>query len=234
MIAGFSPFTQRLLALGILFFLGLGLLNLIILPLYAAIGNELALLADTRFRLAHLEQIQARPNPPELQSVPTSFFIVAPSEQAAATQLQTQLNAFGARFQVKVTAKPVQPSPGSQRSLVEVSLTVQGGEGQVLSLLNGLEQGQPMIRLKTWRLYRGGSATPTDAGSPALPISPDPLIPTAIIASKGGLGTLTSVAGAIPPTASNSGSASGRGSATTVGQPVSLEAVAVAAWTSQP
>jgi len=57
MMAQFSPFTRRLVAIGILILGLFGLVNLLLVPIYNLTAGSLSGLEDARFQSARLEAI---------------------------------------------------------------------------------------------------------------------------------------------------------------------------------
>lgn len=246
MIVQFSPFTRRLIALALLFLALLGLLNLVVLPIAALISTGFSDLADARFRLARLEAIKERALPPEAPPVPMGLALIAPDEPQAVEQLRTQLTVLAARYQLRLEASPAPPSETPIAGRIALAIAVSGAQEPLLNFVNSLEQGEPLIRLKTWRLARdsGGAAGPASARSalqePApMPGSPPPPPPGFDPNAGAGVGGGAPVAGAAAPAQpmpSPGPGIVGQGSSGqgVSGQPVRLDAVAVAAWARRP
>lgn len=210
------------MACAILFFAFMGLLNVIVLPLGSLVSDSLSQLADARFRLAHLEAIKARPEPPEITPLPSQTYLTAENEAEAIAQLQTRLTALAAQFQLRLDAISAAQTEPPKSGRIALSLGVIGAQDQVLSFVNSLEREQPLVRLRTWRLARETGAPPNPATPQApvpVPASPSPP-QTPIDPNAGaGIGTATASAGA-PPAGQPMG-----------GQAVRLDAVVVSAWT---
>lgn len=241
MMTQLSPFTRRLIALAILFFAIFGLLNLVVLPVATLLSTGFSDLADARFRLTRLEAIRARPMPPEALPVPVGLTLIAPDEPLATEQLRAQLMALATRYQLRLEASPAPGSETPTPGRIALAITVSGPQEPMLNFVNSLEQGEPLIRLKTWRMARdtGSSAGPA-SDPPGLsqpgpaPLSPS-LTPPGFDPNAGaGVGGGAPIPGA-PATAQP---APLPGQATTgqavAGQPVRLDAVAVAAWARRP
>lgn len=152
MIASWSPFTRRVVALGILLFVTLGAINIVIMPVSGWLTNTLEELSDGRFRLARLRAIEARPPLPDAPPVPQSLYLTAPDRDAAAAAMIGSVGAAAARTQVSFDQTVALPADPSGTKLVSVGLAGTGAEEAVLLFVNELERGPPVMRLRTWRL----------------------------------------------------------------------------------
>jgi len=166
----FSPFTRRVLALGIAVLALLGLLNLVILPILGFTANRLSALEDARFRLARLEAIIARPPPERSAPVPASLYMNARSRQSATDTLISTIAASAARYEVHVDSiAPLEADPGRPKAIA-LSLAVRGEQDKMLAWINELERGQPAVHFATWSLgpdASGGDPAPLPSAAPA-------------------------------------------------------------------
>jgi Type II secretion system (T2SS), protein M subtype b len=170
-MAQFSPFTRRLVALGLLFLLVLGVVNLIILPIASQLEAHLSTLADARFRLAKLKAIEARPLPADVAPVPQNQYLAAADAAQANDQFRALVAGHAARLQLQLERADVQQPTTRIRQQVELALTVSGQQEQLLNFINQLEQGAPLMRFKLWRLTR------ELASADAQPVGSFPLLP---------------------------------------------------------
>jgi hypothetical protein len=150
MMANWSPFTRRALALTILAFVVLGIANFVIVPVVGTISSAINELQDSRFRVARLEAIEGRPAVPNVQPVPSGLTIAATNRGAAGSLMAGALGAAATRTQVTLDPPTVLPQDNQPRQ-VAISVGVVGSEAAVLSFVNALEAGQPLVRFRNWR-----------------------------------------------------------------------------------
>lgn len=100
----FSPLAQRVIAAMLALLALLLSVQLIVLPLFAAVDTERNALADARFRLARMETIIEGPPPPRPDQALLAQLLVAPDRQRAAAKLGSQLEA-GARQRGLITPR---------------------------------------------------------------------------------------------------------------------------------
>jgi hypothetical protein len=151
MMTGWSPLTRRALSLTILVFMILGLTNLVILPVIGSVSEAVAALQDSRFRLARLEAIEARPTIVPGQPVPIGTVIEAPDRAAASGLLIGAIGAAAAAAKIALDPPTLSPPDGSDPKKLGVGIGVTGSGVAVLSFVNALEKGQPLVRFRTWR-----------------------------------------------------------------------------------
>ena len=179
MIASFSPFTRRVLALGILVLLLLGAIQLIVAPLYAVTANSLSDLEDARFRRARLESIAARPPLPAAPPVPASLYLTAPDRQRATDLLLATIGGSAGRHQVQIDSIAALPAGSSRGAAIAVTVSARGEHDKVLAWVNELERGSPSVHFADWSLAPDASAPAAAAGAAAImpgmpaPASPD-------------------------------------------------------------
>ena len=185
MIQSFSPLTRKFLALALLFFAIMAALSLVILPVVSEVRSSLDGLADARFRLARLDAIKARPEPKIANEVPQGATILAADAARAMDQFRGQVVGAAASHQVQLVSILPLGANGAQPRLMALQLVVSGSEHQVLTLVNSLEQGRPLIRLKTWTINREEqSAVPAvplaqpGLAMPAMPTTPSAPTPS--------------------------------------------------------
>jgi hypothetical protein len=186
MMAQFSPFTRRVVAIGILILLVLGAIDLVIAPLYALTANSLSGLEDARFRRARLEAIEARPPVPSAEPVPASLYLAAPDRQHAADALLAAIGASAARYEVQLDSVAPLPADSSRGAAIAVTVAARGEHDKLLAWINELERGAPAIHFADWSLApdTGPAGTPAtgmpgvapavgpQAGVPAAPGMP--------------------------------------------------------------
>ena len=176
MMATFSPFTRRLLALGILVLLILFALQLIISPLYALTADNLSALEDARFRRARLEAIAARPPLPTAAPVPATLYLTAPDRQRATDLLLATIGRSAGQYQVQIDSVAAVPSSSSRGAAIAVTVAARGEHDAVLAWINDLESGTPNIHFADWSLAPDTSPPAACQQSAAVMpnIAPDP------------------------------------------------------------
>jgi hypothetical protein len=165
MIADFSPFTRKLLAIGMLILALFGLSGLVVTPVYSLVSTSLSELADARFRLARVEALRTEPAMPPGDTVPPGLIVKAPDAAAAAAQVQAMLGATVARTQVQLVGSGTLPAGPTDTGQVLQTITVKGNHDAVLAFVNDIERTEPMLRFRTWSLTAEPSAAP---GQPAM------------------------------------------------------------------
>lgn len=160
MMAGFSPFTRRLIALAILLFALLAAINLA----GAVIGGasaSLAALGDARFRLARLTALQMRPASPAGAPVSPDFYFTAPDRESAAAQAEAAARQAAASVALPIESLALAPADPEQPLQLALPIAASGPEPAVLAFIAELERSRPAMRLGSWRIVRTG----TDPGS---------------------------------------------------------------------
>lgn len=152
MIASFSPFTRKVLALGILLLALLGAIQLVIAPLYALTANSLSELEDARYRRARLESIAARPPLPTAAPVPASLYLTAPDRQRATDLLLAAIGGAAGRYQLQVDSIAAVPAESSRGAAIAVTVVARGEHDALLAWINDLETGTPNIHFADWSL----------------------------------------------------------------------------------
>ncbi len=168
MMAGFSPFTRKVVALGILILLLLGAIQLLIVPIYALTADSLSGLEDARFRRARLESIAARPPLPAAAPVPASLYLAAPDRQRATDQLLAAIGGAAARYQVQIDSVAALPEESSRGAAIAVTIAARGEHDKVLAWVNELEAGSPSVHFADWALAPDSSA-PGPMAAPPVP-----------------------------------------------------------------
>jgi len=154
----FSPLGRRLIALGLLAVLLLGGVTLVMMPLGAWMAESSANLADLRFRRDQLDAIAARPAPPPAPTALEAQLIAAPSSDAALARLQADLQSAATTAGIEFQLTPA-PS-AADASLVAVVVNASAPEEKLLQFLSQVEQAQPLVRFRSWRL---GSPQPGES-----------------------------------------------------------------------
>lgn len=171
MIASFSPFTRKVLALGILLLVLLGTFQLVIAPLYAFTANSLLGLEDARYRRARLESIAARPPLPTAAPVPASLYLTAPDRQRATDLLLATIGGTASRYQLQIDSIAAVPSGSSRGAAIAVTVVARGEHDNVLAWINDLESGTPNIHFADWSL--APDSKPPAAGGQSAAASPN-------------------------------------------------------------
>ena len=152
MTASWSPLTHRIVALGLLILMLLGVLNFIVMPVAALLGDSLDALHDSRFRLARLEAIEARPPLPQAPALAPGLTVTGTDQGAAGAALIGTVGAAAARAQLALEPPALLPSATGDAKRLALRIAATGPEPMVLQFVNELERGAPLIRFKNWRL----------------------------------------------------------------------------------
>jgi len=146
-----SPFTRRIVALGVLVLVLVTVANLLILPLFATLRSNLGRLGDVRFERAQTEAMADRPPPPPASPLRPGLFVVAASPAEATLRLTDAVRAKASAARVVVGT--IAPAGAAGRpGVVAVDISVAGSERDVLAFLNGVEGDRLLMRLVRWRL----------------------------------------------------------------------------------
>jgi|GEM_PF-6002894 len=177
MIASFSPFTRKLLALALLALLLLGAIQVIVAPLYTFTANSLSGLEDARFRRARLEAIAARPPLPVAAPIPASLYLTAPDRQRATDLLLATIGGSAGRYQIQIESIAALPEGSSRGAAIAVTVAARGDHDNVLAWINELESGAPSVHFTDWSLSPDASAPA--AGDQAAAVVPGMTPPVA-------------------------------------------------------
>ena len=183
MMAQFSPFTRRVVAIGILILALFALINLLIVPIYGLTAGSLSDLEDSRFQRARLEAIAARPPLPRSDPVPPSLYLTAPDRQRAVDALIAAVGGSASRYEIQLDSVGPQPADPARPKAIALTFTARGEQDRMLAWINELEVGPPAIRFGEWSLAQDlgdGSSTPPAAGAPpaeGIPAAPVPAPP---------------------------------------------------------
>jgi hypothetical protein len=155
MMNGFSPLTRRIVALGIFVLLLLLAINLAG-QISAGLSDRLDALQQSRFRLARLEAVRARPaaRAVAVSNAPT---FRAASHADAAEQATAAVNAAAAVSQLQSPSISVLPQDLSNPALLQLSIAASAPEPVILAFVSELERGTPAIRLGNWSIDGGGT-----------------------------------------------------------------------------
>lgn len=163
----FSPLSQRLIAIGLLVLALLVAFSFIVLPASTFLQDGLASLRDLRLQVARAEAIRDRPDPPATQEIPDNLYLTAPDRKAANDMLIGQIAALAARHGLEAQIDPVPAGGGAAPALLSVSFRASGDQGPILTFLNDLESGSPMVRFRSLQMMQGNGGAP--AGEPVQP-----------------------------------------------------------------
>lgn len=150
MMDSFSPFTRRLVAISIPVFVVLAIGSVIVLPVVDALSASREQLADDRFRASKLKAIIEAPTLPAVARVPRGLYISAPAIAPASAALANIITSTAARNQMAVDHVVAINGGGTDLALVDFAAT--GSEAGILSFLNELEVGSPLVRMQNVRL----------------------------------------------------------------------------------
>lgn len=175
MMAQFSPFTRRVVAIGILVLGLFALVNLLIVPLYGLTAGSLSELEDSRFQRARLEAIAARPPLPRSDPVPPSLYLTAPDRQRAVDAMIAAIGGSASRYEIHLdNVAPLPPDPARPKAIA-LSFSARGEQDKILAWINELEVGPPAIRFGEWTLgHDDGEAAGAAPVATAPPEGPNP------------------------------------------------------------
>ena len=151
MIEEMSPFAQRILALGILLLGALLTLQLIVTPLLERVAVSRDALADSRYRLAKLESLDARPDMPKGQAIEPGLLILAATAQQAQNQLLGQISRIASATTV-IVQKGQPQTTQTLASVAAANIELSGSEASVMLFIDQLEAARPRMRLRAWRI----------------------------------------------------------------------------------
>ena len=180
MMAQFSPFTRRVVAIGILVLGLFALINLLIVPLYGLTSGSLSGLDDARFQRARLEAIAARPPLPRADPVPANLYLTAPDRQRAVDALIAAVGGAAARYEIQLDGVAPLPADPARPKAIGLTFSGRGDQERILAWINELEIGPPAIRFGEWTLTHdsgeaAGSAPPPPEGvNPGAVVAPAP------------------------------------------------------------
>lgn len=159
MIDSFSPLTRRILAVGLLVLALLVGLRLIVL-VAGSVGAALDRLEDSRFALARVEAVRARPLPPRSPPLSPGQFLQAESHAVAADAAAARIR--DAATQNTVTLEGITPVPQDPANprLVRLSFAARAAEPALLAFLQAVERDGPPLRLQGWSIGRGSPDSP--------------------------------------------------------------------------
>ena len=179
MMAQFSPFTRRVVAIGILVLGLFGLVNLLIVPLYGLTAGSLSGLEDARFQRARLEAIAARPPLPRADPVPSTLYLTAPDRQRAVDALITAVGGSAARYEIQIDNVVPLPADPARPKAIALSFSARGEQDRILAWINELEIGPPPVRFGEWSLGQdsGEGAAPLATAPPAEGAAPGAAAP---------------------------------------------------------
>ena len=171
MMASFSPFTRRVVAVGIFVLALLVLVNLIALPVYALTDSRLSGLEDARFQRARLEAIAARPPLPRSEPVPASLYLTASDRDRAADALIAAIGALAGRYEVQLDSIAPAAADPARPGAIAVTLAAHGEHDKMLAWINELERGAPAVYFPVWRLGQSeaGASTAVEGAPPHVP-----------------------------------------------------------------
>jgi hypothetical protein len=147
-----SPFSRRIIALGLLFLVMVTVINVIAVPLFAAVRNQLDALADARLGVAHLEAVDRVPTPRRTPPVPDDLYIQAPNRELATEALLTIIRSSAQSRKVALDVPGALTLDPAQPAQIAVSLSFAAPEADIEALLHDLETGPPAIRFSQWRM----------------------------------------------------------------------------------
>jgi hypothetical protein len=176
MIDQLSPLTRRIVAVGLLVLIVLLAVQLIIAPLFSAIGDQRAELADLRARRVRLEATKARLLP-DGSTMAMALAIAAPDRAAAQLRLRALLTGSAGIAGVTLVATASSATADRPRD-VAIDLSASGTEAALTTFASLVEHGTPLIRFRHWQIGRDETALPPPGALPgALPGGSAPSVP---------------------------------------------------------
>ena len=121
---------------------GVGAGLVLALFLAPATGTALGRLAEARAGRVILADAVARAQAPTPPLVPTA--LAAPSPETLVAQIRERAKAGGVLVE--------EAAPQASGSLAVVRVRLSGPEKSVIALVDAIERGQPLVRLRGWRL----------------------------------------------------------------------------------
>lgn len=168
-----SPAMRKLLAIAILFF-GLFILwSLVLAPVVSQTDASLIKLQDTRFQLARLENLQARPEPEKADALPVGLLLEAVSRDEAASLVQSYVNGLAAQNELQMASLNLRPEIKGSK-IIALDFAILGDELAITDFINRLESGLPLMRFKSWQIESSEPVVATE-GEPS-PSMTDPRI----------------------------------------------------------
>jgi len=180
MMAQFSPLSRRIVAIGIAVLALLGLINLVIVPLYGLTAGSLSDLEDARFQRARLEAIAARPPLPRSEPVPASLYVAAPDRQRASDALIAAIGGTAAGYEIQLDSVTPTDADPARPEAIGVRFTARGEQDKILAWINDLESGSPAAYFTDWSLGPGtdGAAMSAPAATAVPPAASEEGAPT--------------------------------------------------------
>jgi len=159
MIESFSPFTRRVLAIGLLI-LALLVAGQLFALIASGVGNALDRLQDSRFALARVEAVRTRPPPPRAAPLPPGQFIGADSHGTAAAAAAGRIRTAAGQSGVTLEAMAAAPVDPLNPKLVRLTFAARAAEPALLGFLQTVERDDPPLRLNSWSISRAAPDSP--------------------------------------------------------------------------
>jgi hypothetical protein len=158
-IESFSPLTRRVLAVGLLI-LALLLAVQIFSLAAAAVGTALGRLEDSRFALARVEAVRARPLPPRAPPLPLGQFLQADSHDTATAAAAGRIRRAAGGSGVTLDGMTAVPADPANPRLVRISFAARAAEPALLAFIQAVEREDPPLRLHAWSIARAAPGAP--------------------------------------------------------------------------
>lgn len=143
--AHFSPISQRLIAAGLALFALLMLTNMVVAPLWNAIGDSRDELTQLRERRAFLMAARGWPDPARRQGDGAAL-LVRGDRRVVEAELGALVERLADGASVSLSSVNIlADGPEGDRN-VTVLLTASGPHDAVLAFLSGLERARPLLR----------------------------------------------------------------------------------------
>lgn len=146
-----SPLSRRIIAVALLLLVIISFTNLIAVPLWQWTAQSLQNLEVARQREARMMQTVSAAPPAKGEAVPAKLLIVAPTRDAAVTQLTSLLSEAAAGQELSV--ENIGPGPVSgDAGRISVDLAASGSEVALVKMLSDVETDAPAIRFESWAI----------------------------------------------------------------------------------
>jgi hypothetical protein len=153
MIDSFSPFSRRVIVLGLLVLKIMLVTSLFLIPLSQWVLSHLDLLEDSRLRLERVQVLSRTRLSPTPHMLSQEMFFQAGSDAAAQDLLNAhlqRLTELNGLTDADIRSAKTQNFRGMLRS----DLTVSGQEQNIARFVNELEAGNPKVRFGEWSIGR--------------------------------------------------------------------------------
>lgn len=168
-MSALSPWVQKLVAIGLLFFAVALLCSVFLLPLLRWSSSSVERLHDVRFELTRANQILAASKTvsaqkiAEMEQLVSTQLVPGNTEAEATTQLQSLVDRLlkeqGLALQ---SIQAASPRPAGALTRLALDLRANATEQKVIHFVAAIEQSMPLLRIERFVL-RGGNASVSES-----------------------------------------------------------------------